>query len=77
MPGALAGPEGVEPSTAGLGDRGATMARAFANNQMLIGPRMTECADLEAGLEAETRRFGYQLMPGLPSSAIPAHAGLA
>ena len=32
MPGALAGPEGVEPSAGGFGDRGATLARAFANN---------------------------------------------
>lgn len=32
MPGALAGPEGVEPSAVGFGNRGATLARAFANN---------------------------------------------
>jgi hypothetical protein len=53
MPGALAGPEGVEPSAAGFGDRGATVARALANGEC-NWPRMTECADLGSGLEAET-----------------------
>ena len=31
---------------------------------------------MQSGLEAETRRFGYQLMPGVPYPAAPAHAGL-
>jgi hypothetical protein len=34
VPGAMAGPEGFEPSAVGFGDRGATSARAFANGAM-------------------------------------------
>ena len=36
-----------------------------------------EVRGIESGAGGGTRRFGYQLMPGLPNSASPAHAGLA
>jgi hypothetical protein len=52
MPGALAGPEGVEPSTAGFGDRGATLARALRTTTCDC-PRMTECADWGTGLATD------------------------
>ena len=76
MPGALAGPEGFEPSAVGFGDRGATLARAFANGVMGLAAH-DGVRGFESGAGRGTERFGYQLMPGLPTSASPAHAGLA
>ena len=65
MPGALAGPEGVEPSAVGFGDRGATLARAFANGDIRLAAH-DGVRGSGSGAGDGTRRFGYQLMPGLP-----------
>ena len=69
MPGALAGPEGIEPSAVGFGDRGATLARAFANGTMHLAAH-DGVRGFESGAGGGTRRFGYQLMPGLPNFGI-------
>ena len=77
MPGALAGPEGVEPSAVGFGDRGATLARALANGDMRLAAHDGVRGIRSGAWKRKPEGVGYQLMPGAPYSASPAHAGLA
>ena len=72
---ALAGPEGIEPSAVGFGDRGAASARACAYGETLTAHDGVRGFWKRSG-KRRRELLGYQRMPGCrPPSANTRHAG--